>query len=342
MKALVLERDKVLSYTDVPLAEKPGPEWVLVRIAYAGICNSDLRRGFGGGAYHYPLIMGHELSGVVEEGPPGGGFSAGDRVTVYPLLPCGRCPACRAGAFAQCSDYDYFGSRRDGGFAEYLYVPERNLVPVPDRVTLLHAALSEPCAVALHAVGRLRIEPGSSAAVIGFGPIGAMAAQWLKIRGCKRIFAVDVEEQALELARSLGFTPVASLLEATGGQGVDCAVVACGVPAAFGQAIQAAARFGQVLFLGNIHGQFVLPEKEFSSILRRELGLLGSWNSLIVPGGGGEWSTALEYMDDGLEIEPLIGRLAPLAEGPELFARLAEGSLKPHGRVVFAVGREDR
>ena len=89
----------------------------MVQVAYAGICNSDIQRSFGGGAYHYPLIMGHEFSGAVKESFAGSRFSAGDRVVVYPLLPCHTCEACQTGDYAQCLDYDYFGSRRPGGFA---------------------------------------------------------------------------------------------------------------------------------------------------------------------------------------------------------------------------------
>ena len=98
MKALVLEADKVLKYVDVPLPEKPAEDWLLLRIAYAGICNSDIRRGFGGGAYHYPLIMGHEAAGVIEEvSKEVEGWKTGQRITFDSTIYCGRCWHCRRG-----------------------------------------------------------------------------------------------------------------------------------------------------------------------------------------------------------------------------------------------------
>ncbi len=345
MKALVLRKDRVLEYANVPMPQKMGPDSVLVRIAYAGICSSDLKRGFGGGAYHYPLIMGHELSGLVEESFPGSLFSQGDRVVVYPLLPCRRCLACQNGAFAQCVRYDYFGSRRDGGFAEYLYVPEANLLPVPGQVELLHAALTEPCAVALHGVSRLNVRIGDSAAVIGFGPIGSLAAQWLSIRGCSPIYAVDIDRRKLALAAELGChpvnardtDPVAAIYELTDGRGADRVVEACGQPQTFLQAVQAAGSFGELLFLGNLQGRFTIAEKEFSAILRKELKILGSWNSRIVPREHNDWSIALRYLAGQLRVAPLITHTPPLREGPEIFKRMASGSLGSHGRVVFRV-----
>jgi L-iditol 2-dehydrogenase len=326
------------------MPERPGADWILVKIAYAGICNSDIRRAFGGGAYHYPLIMGHEVSGVVEEAITGA-FSIGDRVAVYPLLPCGTCPPCQVGDFPGCLNYDYFGSRRHGGFAEYLYVPRNNLVRIPNQVDVKHAALTEPCAVALHGVNRLNIRPGDSAAVVGFGAIGNMAAQWLRIRGCSRIFAIDIDQDKLELARKMGFIPVDSrsqnadsfVREHTVTQGADRVVEACGLPQTFLQAVRSAGRHGEVLFIGNIYGQLGLGEKEVSDILRKELTILGTWNSGIVPYGHSDWSTVLDHLDRRLEVASLITHTPTLKEGPQIFERIAAGSFGSFGRIVFQI-----
>jgi L-iditol 2-dehydrogenase len=345
MKALVLLRDKVVEVQDVPMPEPLAEDSVLVRVAYSGICNSDLHRGFGGGAYRYPLIMGHELSGVVEESFPGGRYRPGDRVVVYPLLPCRRCTACQTGDYAQCMNYDYFGSRRHGGFAEYLYVPEFNLMPIPAQVDLSHAALTEPCAVALHGVNRMGIHPGDSGCVFGGGPIGNMVAQWLALRGCRPVFVVDVDPEKLALAADMGLIPVdgaggdpvAEILGRTAGNGADRVVEAVGLPGTFLQATQAAARGGQVVFLGNIRGEFVVGEKDFSSILRRELTILGTWNSKVVPEGHNEWTTVLEFMDRRLRIGELISHTPELEEGAEIFRGITEGSLGSYRKIVFRV-----
>ena len=345
MKALVLVRDKVIELQEVPPPEPVGGDSVLVRIAYSGICNSDLHRGFGGGAYGYPLIMGHELSGTVEESFAGSRYRPGDPVVVFPLLPCRRCLPCQSGDYAQCLSYDYFGSRRHGGFAEYLHVPEPNLLPVPEHVDLAHAALTEPCAVALHGVNRMTIRPGESGCVFGGGPIGNMVAQWLSLRGCRPVYIVDLDEDKLALAESMGFVPVHAgrgnpvedILAHTAGAGVDRVVEAVGLPSTFLQATLAAARFGQVVFLGNIRGSFVVGEQEFSSILRRELTIFGTWNSRITPEGHNEWTTVLEFMDRGLRIAELISHTPQLGEGPEIFRGITEGSLGSYRKIVFRV-----
>jgi L-iditol 2-dehydrogenase/galactitol-1-phosphate 5-dehydrogenase len=327
------------------MPEPLGEDSVLVRVAYSGICNSDLHRGFGGGAYLYPLVMGHELSAVVEKSFAGSRYRPGDRVVVYPLLPCRRCIPCQTGDYAQCMDYDYFGSRRHGGFAEYLYVPEFNLLPIPQAVDLAHAALTEPCAVALHGVKRMGIRPGESGCVFGGGPIGNMVAQWLALRGCRPVFVVDVDPKKLSLAEEMGFVPidatagdpVAEILSRTAGNGADRVVEAVGLPKTFLQATQAAARGGQVVFLGNIRGEFRIGEKDFSSILRRELTILGTWNSKVVPEGHNEWTTVLEFMGGGLRIAELISHTPELEEGPEIFRGIIEGSLGSYRKIVFRI-----
>lgn len=342
MKALVLERDKVLTCTEVADPVRPGPGWARIRVAFSGICNSDIHRGFGGGAYRYPLVMGHEFSGTVEEPARPGRFPRGARVTVFPLIPCRRCVPCQTGDFAQCVDYDYLGSRRDGAFAEAVWAPEENLFEVPGPVSLRDASLTEPCAVALHGVGKLSVRPGDTGAVFGAGPIGNMAAQWMRLRGCAQVFVVDIDAQKLALAKSMGFTPVnpndgdpvEAIRAATGGAGADRIVEAIGLPQTFLQAVQAGARFGEVVFLGNIRDTFQVGEKDFSSILRRELTILGTWNSRIVPEGRNEWTTVLSEMGRRLDVASLVSHTLPLSEGVDAFRRFV-GRTEFMNKVVF-------
>jgi len=348
MKALVLEGDGDLRFVaDRPLPEGPEGPTALVRVAACGICGSDIGRGFGGKAYRYPLVMGHEFSGVVEEPAPGGRFAKDARVTAFPLLPCRRCGPCQTGDYAQCVDYDYYGSRRDGAFAEYLRVPEANLFAVPEGVDLPHAALTEPAAVALRGVRKLRVQAGDRAAVFGAGPIGNLAAQWLRIRGCREVYVVDIDARKLELAERMGFRPidassedpVEALFAATGGAGVERSVEAVGLPATFLQAVQAAARFGEVLFMGNIAGTFAIGEKDFSGILRKELSIRGTWNSKIVPAGADDWSTVLKYMDRELDVASLVTDRLPLEEGPAIFEELVQRR-GFHNKVLFEIAPE--
>ena len=326
MKSLVLTHNGCLEVQDVPMPDRPGPDWVLVRIAASGICGSDVPRAFAGGAYHYPLVMGHEFSAVVEEGFAGSDFSPGDRVAVYPLIPDPGETINQVGEYAVAKRYDYFGSRRDGGFQEFLWVPEFSLFPVPDRVRLDHAALTEPCAVALHAASRPRIQPGMSAAVIGGGPIGNMVAQWLRFSGCRPVIVSEPDEKKRAIAESMGFITadpgtadaVVGIRDQTGG-GADVVVEACGLPVTFRQAVACAGLFAQVVFLGNIHGEFALSESEVSSVLRRELTIYGTWNSKVTPRGSDEWTRVLAFMDAEILVEPLISHRLSWDEGPSVF-----------------------
>jgi L-iditol 2-dehydrogenase/galactitol-1-phosphate 5-dehydrogenase len=344
VKALVLEANARLAWRDVPLPARPGPAWALVRIAAAGVCGSDLHRAFERGAYRTPLIMGHEMAGVVEEPAEGQRLRRGALVTVFPLLPCYRCAPCQTGDYAQCTDYDYFGSRRDGGFAEHLWTPEANLLEVPQGLAPEHAAMTEPCAVALHGVRRMAVRPGATGAVFGGGPIGSMVAQWLRVAGCRRILVVDVEPAKLDLAGSMGFEPVdgrrgdaaQQVVELTGG-GAECVVEAAGLGLTYAQALGSAARGGQVVLLGNIAGELRLGADQVSSILRRELRVYGTWNSRVAPRGADDWSTALALMGRDIQVAPLITHTPPLAEGASVLERMHRRS-EPFGKVVFRVG----
>lgn len=351
MNALVLEAQGRLVFQKdrpIPLPPDDRPA-ALIRIAACGICGSDIPRAFAGKAYHYPLVMGHEFSGVVEEPVPGGRFARGSRVVVFPLIPknMGTDPACQTGDYAQAAEYDYFGSRRDGALAQYLRVPEWNLIPVPDHVNLLHAAMTEPAAVALHGVRKMGVQAGDDAAVFGAGPIGNICAQWLKIGGCKRIFIVDVDPRKLALAEQMGFIginardvdPVRRILDCTSGAGVPRCIEACGLPVTFLQATQVAGCFGEVVFMGNIAGTFAIGEKDVSNILRRELTIYGTWNSKIVPVDDNDWTTVLEHMDRALAVAPLITDKPPLSDGPRIFNELHQG-LGCHNKVIFDISAE--
>ncbi|CAN0170251.1 unnamed protein product, partial [Chrysoparadoxa australica] len=270
------------------------------------ICGSDIPRGIAGKAYHYPLVMGHEFSGIVAENKQASSFKEGDRVAVFPLIPTNKNEtAYHTGDWAQLKEYDYFGSRRDGAFSEYLRVPEVNLFRIPDHVKTRHASMTEPAAVALHGVRKMHITAGDTGVVIGGGPIGNMCAQWLRIHGCDQVIITDIDDRKLKIAEDMGFQtinsakrdPVEAILSQTNGEGAQRVIEACGLPQTFLQALDVAARAGEVVFMGNIVGEFAIGEKAFSTILRRELNIYGTWNSKIFPKGTDDWTTVLIYMD---------------------------------------------
>ncbi|MBX7233880.1 MAG: galactitol-1-phosphate 5-dehydrogenase [Caldilineales bacterium] len=328
MQAQVLHAVGDMRYQRIPRPQ-PGPGQVLVRVAFCGICGSDLPRTFVKGAYRFPIVIGHEFAGTVAEpGPVVSGLAEGDPVAVFPLLWCGVCPACEQGKYAQCLNYGYLGSRNDGALAEFVLAPARNLLPVPDGVSLAAAAMTEPAAVALHALRRAGPLLGQTIAIFGAGPIGLMAAQWARLMGAGKVLVFDIVPQKLALARELGFDEafhsraveaVRQVEEETGGQGAHVCIEAAGAPAATLQALTAARRGGRVVLLGNPSGDVTLPAGLISQFLRRELALLGTWNSdFSAAGNDDDWRAVLAAMASGsLDLEPLITHRVPLAHAFE-------------------------
>ena len=346
MKSVVLVSNGTLRLQNRPLPEQPEASSIMVKIAAAGVCGSDIPRAFMNGAYHYPLVLGHELSGVVENADGSHRFAAGDEVVIFPLIPDRSDPFVQIGELAVSSGYDYFGSRRDGGFQEYLYVPEENLLRLPEGVDLLDAAMTEPAAVALHGVAKLKIPVSAVALVLGGGPIGLLVAQWLRIRGAEQVIVSEPDDRKRAVAEELGFLTldpkvhdtVESVGELTDGGGAECVVEACGLPVTFREALNSAATFGQVVFLGNIHGSLELTEKEVSSILRRELTVYGTWNSKITPAGRSEWDEVLSRLGGELQVRPLVSHTPSLEESPQMLLGMFERSFWFNKVVIDVAG----
>jgi L-iditol 2-dehydrogenase/galactitol-1-phosphate 5-dehydrogenase len=183
-----------------------------------------------------------------------------------------------------------------------------------------------------------------SASVIGGGPIGNMAAQWLRRRGCSPVIVSEPDAKKRSIAADMGFTvvdpiagdPAAAIRDITSG-GAEVVIEACGLPLTFRQALGAAGLFGQVVFMGNIHGDFVLPEAEFTTILRRELTIYATWNSKVSPRGRDEWSRVLAAMKDYLVLDPLISHRVPLDEGPALLKAMSDKTVW-YNKVIFSGG----
>jgi len=326
MNALVLHGIGDLRYEQQATPD-PQAGQVRVRIGYCGVCGSDIPRCFVKGTYHFPTIPGHEFAGTIDAlGAGVEDFSVGDPVAVFPLLWCGECDACRRKAYAQCSDYDYLGSRCDGAFADYVVAPVRNLIPVPPGVALRAAAMTEPAAVARHALQRAgELTPGASVAIFGAGPIGLMVAQWARAAGGD-VMLCDIVPEKLEQARSLGFNkvfnsltgnPVEWIESQTAGAGAAVCIEAAGVPATLIQACKAVARAGCLVLMGNPAADVTLPVSLISQLMRREVSLQGTWNSFYDPEApSDDWRESLAAMADGrLQVECLITHDVPFSRG---------------------------
>lgn len=341
MKALVLVQYHRLEIQEVPDPE-PGPDEVLVAVKACGICGSDVH-GIDGstGRRRPPIIMGHEASGVIVGlGSEVRGWAVGDRVTFDSTVYCGRCAACRDGSVNLCDNRRVLGVscdeyRRDGAFAQFVAVPQRILYRLPDPLSFHHAAMVEPVAIAVHAVGRTHIHLGDTALVVGAGMIGLLVVQALRAAGCGRIFAVDLASHRLQLARQLGADETfqsdavdvpQQILLRTDGRGVDLAIDAVGLPPTVRSAIASLRKGGQLTLVGNFAPQVELP---LQTVVTRELTLHGSCASR------GEYPACLDMIARGaIHLDPLISAVAPLAQGPQWFARLYEGK-EPLMKVIL-------
>lgn len=331
MKAYVLQGIGELNYMDVPMPE-PQRGWVLVRVMAAGICGSDIPRIFETGTYHFPTVPGHEFSGeVVQLGEGVEQKWLHKRVGVFPLIPCQSCDSCRKKQYEMCQNYDYLGSRRDGGFAEYTAVPVWNLVELPPEVSFEEAAMLEPMAVGLHALEQLPAGRPESAVIYGMGPIGMMAAQWAAFLGIRKIFTVVNKKAQADMAARLGFTdvcdaskedPVSWVLHRTSGEGVELAVEGVGNSSVFAQCIESVRPRGNILLLGNPKTGLSLEKNVYWKILRKQLNVQGTWNSSFTKERDDDWNRAVSALGEGaVKAEELITHRLPwerLQEGLEL------------------------
>jgi L-iditol 2-dehydrogenase len=216
-----------------------------------------------------------------------------------------------------CDEY-----RQNGAFAQFVTVPQRVLYRLPNALPFEHAALAEPLSIAFHALRRAAVKASDSVVVIGAGLIGLLLVQSLRRAGCKRILAVDLAQEKLALARTLGATAsitsgpnaLREIMEWTDGHGADAVFEAVGVPATVDLAVRSARKGGSVTLVGN-----VAPKVEFplQVCVTRELSIYGSCAS------AGEYPACIEALANGeIEAAPLLSAIAPLAEGPQWFDRL--------------------
>ncbi len=313
---------------DVPQIKKKND--VIVKVKSCGVCGSDIPRVMSKGAYRYPITIGHEFAGQVAEiGSEVRKVKLGDRVTVMPLIPCDKCEFCRIGEAIVCDNYDYYGSRIDGAMAEYISVCADNIIKLPDGVDYETGSMTDPVSVALHAVRKAEILPGQSAVVFGLGAIGYLTVQWLKAVGCSKVYAVDIFEDKFKLAELLGADNcingkrqdvVKTILELTGGVGVDAAIELAGSKFTQIQAIQSVRKMGAVVFCGISYDDLTIPNAALAKILRGELTIKGSWNSSIAPLPINEWESSLIFIKNGkIKADPLVTHRVRLEDCQKAF-----------------------
>ncbi len=240
MNAAVLTEYKKVEWKSVDIPEISGNE-VLIKVGYACICGSDQHVFLG--EFHprtsVPLIQGHEFAGTIAEtGPDVRNFKTGDRVAVDPIIWCGHCPACKIHHYPACSTLKLVGIDLDGGFSEYMKVPETMLYRVTDKISDKHAALVEVLSIGFHACNRAKVCTGDRIAIWGAGKVGQSILQAVRTKTQNTVILVDILDERLTIAKKafndvhiLNATKtdaVNKIKELTGGEGVDIAFEAVG------------------------------------------------------------------------------------------------------------------
>ncbi|MGX5682259.1 zinc-dependent alcohol dehydrogenase [Schumannella luteola] len=313
---------------------------VQIAVAYTGLCGTDLHiiHGSMDARVSTPLTFGHEMSGTIAAVGDGvDGWSVGDAVTVMPLQWDGTCPACLAGHTHICQKLVFVGIDSPGSLQELWTVPADLLVPLPAGLSLEHAALAEPVAVAVHDVRRSELAAGDHAVVIGGGPIGVLIATVARHSGAE-VVVIELEPGRRAQIEALGFTTldprevdqVAWVEEWTGGAGADVVFEVSGAA----QAVLGATKLAKVrgtLVVVAIHP--VPREIDLQRLFWRELRILGA-RVYQRP----DFETAVELLADGvIPAEALISRVVPLDGIPAAVEDLENGRAL---KVLVAVGGE--
>jgi len=332
MKAVRLHAVGDLRCDDIEIPVPHGNE-LLIKVGACGICGSDIPRVFDHGTSNgkYPLTIGHEFSGTVTAvGEDADTSLIGKKGAIFPLIPCRNCDPCKVGKYVMCENYDYLGSRRDGGFAEYCIIPSEWHLIQSEYASLEALAMTEPACVAQHAVRKASVTAGQFVVIFGAGPIGIMAARWCRIFGAEVLLA-DIDPAKVKFAAAKGFAVAdvskenvkEAVIKRNHGKLADAAIEGTGAGSAFGGCIEAVRAAGTIALLGNPVGDLVVPVKMHSSILRKEITIHGVWNSSRAPLPIDEWQYTVRMMDEGkLEVEDLITDRIPHKKLPDAICEI--------------------
>lgn len=285
MKAIrFVGADQPLQMQEIPIPEI-GRSGILVRVKAAGICHSDVHYRAGiSPVKPVPLTLGHEVAGVVEKiGSHVTNVRVGDRVCLHYNIACGNCHHCQTGNDQFCEKVLMIGHYANGGYAEYIAVPARNAVHLPDEIPFEQGAtLMCASATAFHSLRKSRVKPGETVAVFGAGGLGQSAIQLARAFGAITVYAIDINEEKLNLATHYGAIPinaqrvdvVEEIKKLTKGKGVDVAIEMIGLPQTMKQAVQSAGVMARVVIVGLSNKP--LEINTYNDLIGRELELIGS------------------------------------------------------------------
>jgi 2-desacetyl-2-hydroxyethyl bacteriochlorophyllide A dehydrogenase len=324
--AVISEPGKI-EFEDHPLNDLQ-PDEVRIKVKYAAICGSDLHLFKGlHPSVELPSAVGHELSGeIVETGPAVTHLKVGDRVTVEPVIACGKCHFCLRGQYHLCQDVSFHYRRGQGAFGAYFIAPARYVFRLPDSVSLEAGALVEPLSVALHAVNKCEMHLGQSTAVFGAGAIGLLVTMLASRRTQGKTFSVDINAFRLQKALELGATmaidnlegnAVETIVAETDGLGADFTFEAAGFALTLEQALQAVRKGGLATLIGIFEDPF--PKVPVNLFIQKEITLSGS------QGYNWDFQDALTILEQNdISLETLITHRFPLEKVQDGFSLLTQ------------------
>ncbi len=308
---------------DLRLQEVKTPEIndneILLKVISSAICGSDIRminNGYNGVTEQTPRILGHELSGIIiKVGKNLQKYKEGMRAAVAPNLGCGVCDYCVSGNTHFCIDYRALGIHLDGGFAEYVKIPEEacrqgNIIELAENVSFDEAALNEPLSCVYNGFLRCGIKPGEAVLIIGAGPIGIMHAKLAKMAGAAKIIINDISKLRLEVSKKIdgSFITVESdnlkeqILDLTKGKGLDVCITACPSPQAQADSLDLMAINGRINFFGGLPAAKAIVGINTNLVHYRQLTLTGSARASLI-----QYRKTLEFITGGmLDVKDLI------------------------------------
>lgn len=335
MKAAFLKENKEIAIEKMTLPIVMDGH-ALIKVKYSGVCGSDIPRIFNNGARYYPIVLGHEFSGVIENiNTNEKNLKIGDRVAVAPLIPCMNCKDCKKGNYSQCKDYTFIGSRIQGAWAEYISVPINNIVKLPEEVSLKQGAFFEPLTVALHALSLYESPANKKVAILGMGTIGLLTLQCVKAMGAKEVTAIDICDKKLELSKKVGADKIFNL-SANGVEieKYDLIIESSGANSSFKYALEIAENKGEILYIGTPHNNLEFTPNQFELINRKELTLKGAWMNYSGIFPGKEWETANElFSKKRIIIDDLIDVETSIENFPKVIEKL--GNKEIQGKILI-------
>jgi 2-desacetyl-2-hydroxyethyl bacteriochlorophyllide A dehydrogenase len=320
MKAVrLIQVGKPLEDTDIEVPAI-GPSDALIRVQAAGICHSDAHyRGGISKIDNLPVTLGHEVAGRVEEvGRDVAHVASGDRVCVHYLVHCGSCEFCVRGLEQFCRQGQMIGKHQDGGYAEFIKVPDRNAFALPDEISFeVGAIMMCSSATALHALNKARLKSGESVAIFGFGGLGFSALQLARAFECGEIYVVEINPAKLDLIRKLAAVaidakagdPVEQIKDATNGKGVDISLELIGSPKTMQEAVQCLGPLGRAALAGlTAESMSIFP---YAEVINKEVEIIGVSDHLAT-----ELTALMEFVRSGkLRFPPGTLRVVDLDAG---------------------------